>query len=136
MCTRTSHVHTYVTCAHVRYMCIRTSHVHTYVTCAHVRHMCTRTSHVHTYVTCTHVRHMCTRTSHVHTYVTCAYVRHMGTRTCSHFEAVIETCICVMCRVGQNHIFTRIHAVHTVNFAEKSPYIRSYTVDIYGCGQP
>ena len=78
MCT-----HTFSrTCSHVHvcHMCTRTSHVHTYVTCTHVRHMCTRTSHVHTYVTCAHVRHMYTRTSHVHTYVTCAYVRRMCTR--------------------------------------------------------
>ena len=41
-----------------------------------------------------------------------------------------------MIRVGQNHIFIRIHGVHTVFLAEKSPYIRSYTEEIYGSGQP
>jgi len=35
----------------------------------------------------------------------------------------------VMCRVGQNHIYT-------VFLAGTSPNIRSYTVYIYGSGQP
>ena len=35
-------------------------------------------------------------------------------------------------RVGQNHIYT----VNTVFLAGKSPKIRSYTVHIYGYGQP
>ena len=39
-------------------------------------------------------------------------------------------------RVGQNHIFIRIYGVHTVFLAGNSPYIRSYTVQIYGSGQP
>jgi len=39
-------------------------------------------------------------------------------------------------RVGQNHIFIRIYGVHTVFLAGKSPYIWSYTVCIYGSGQP
>jgi len=37
-----------------------------------------------------------------------------------------------MHRVGQNHIYT----VCTVFLAGKSPNIRSYTVYIYGSGQP
>ena len=41
-----------------------------------------------------------------------------------------------ICRVGQNHIFVRIYGVHTVFLAGESPYIRSYTVCIYGSGQP
>ena len=40
------------------------------------------------------------------------------------------------CRLGQNHIFIRIYGVHTVLLAGKSPYIQSYTVCIYGSGQP
>ena len=40
------------------------------------------------------------------------------------------------CRVGQNHTCIRIHGVHTVILAGKSSYIRSYTVCIYGSGQP
>ena len=39
-------------------------------------------------------------------------------------------------RVGQNHTFIGIYGVHTVFLAGKSPYIRSYTVQIYGSGQP
>jgi len=39
-------------------------------------------------------------------------------------------------RVGQNHTFIGIYSVHTVFLAGKSPYIRSYTVHIYGSGQP
>jgi len=38
--------------------------------------------------------------------------------------------------VGQNHTFIGTHGVHTVFLAGKSPYIRSYTVQIYGSGQP
>jgi len=39
-------------------------------------------------------------------------------------------------RVGQNHTFIGIYGVHTVFLAGKSPYIRSYAVQIYGSGQP
>jgi hypothetical protein len=42
----------------------------------------------------------------------------------------------VIYRVGQNHTFIGIYGVHTVLLAGKSPYIRSYTVQIYGSGQP
>ena len=41
-----------------------------------------------------------------------------------------------VCRVGQNHTFISIHGVYTVLLAGKSPIIRSYTVYIYGSGQP
>jgi hypothetical protein len=41
-----------------------------------------------------------------------------------------------MCRVGHNHTFIGTYGVHTVFLAGKSPYIRSYTVYIYGSGQP
>jgi hypothetical protein len=41
-----------------------------------------------------------------------------------------------MVRVGQNHTFIGIYGAHTVFLAGKSPYIRSYTVQIYGSGQP
>ena len=41
-----------------------------------------------------------------------------------------------MCRVGQNHTFIGIYGVFTVFLAGKSPYIRSFTVCIYGSGQP
>jgi len=41
-------------------------------------------------------------------------------------------CIQVTCRVGQNHIYT----VYAVFLAGRSPYIRPYTVHIYGFGQP
>jgi len=34
------------------------------------------------------------------------------------------------------HTYMRTYGVYTVFFAEKSPYIRSYTVCIYGSGQP
>jgi len=45
--------------------------------------------------------------------------------------------ICIrICRVGQNHTFIGIYGVYTVILAGKSPYIRSYTVCIYGSGQP
>ena len=39
-------------------------------------------------------------------------------------------------RVGQNHTCIGIYGVHTVFLAGKSPYIRSYTVQIYCSGQP
>ena len=39
-------------------------------------------------------------------------------------------------RVGQNHTFIGIYGVYTVFLAGNSPYIRSYTVQIYGSGQP
>jgi len=38
--------------------------------------------------------------------------------------------------VGQSHTFIRVYGVYTVFLAGKSPYIRSYTVCIYGSGQP
>jgi len=41
-----------------------------------------------------------------------------------------------MCRVGQNHTFIGIYGVFTVFLAGKSPYIRSYTVYVYGFGEP
>ena len=47
----------------------------------------------------------------------------------------LNACI-VISRVGQNHTFIGIYGVCTVFLAEKSPYIRSYTVCIYGSGQP
>jgi hypothetical protein len=43
---------------------------------------------------------------------------------------------CPTLRVGQNHTFIGIYGVYTVFLAGKSPYIRSYTVCIYGSGQP
>jgi hypothetical protein len=39
-------------------------------------------------------------------------------------------------RVGQNHTFIGIYGVHMVFLAGKSPYIRSYMVQIFGSGQP
>jgi hypothetical protein len=42
----------------------------------------------------------------------------------------------VTTRVGQNHTFLGIYGVHAVFLAGKSPCIRSYTVQIYGSGQP
>jgi len=53
-------------------------------------------------------------------------------------------CVCVastctydnMIRVGQNHTVIGIYGVHTVFLAGKLPYIRPYTVCIYGSGQP
>jgi hypothetical protein len=39
-------------------------------------------------------------------------------------------------RVGQNHTCKGVYGVHTVFLAGKSPYIRSYTMCIYGSGQP
>ena len=45
---------------------------------------------------------------------------------------------CRSCRFrsGQNHTFIGMYGVYTVFLAGKSPYIRSYTVQIYGSGQP
>jgi hypothetical protein len=39
-----------------------------------------------------------------------------------------------MCRVGHNHIY--IYGVYTEILARNSPNLRSYTVEIYGSGQP
>ena len=41
-----------------------------------------------------------------------------------------------MCRVSQNYIYKYIYGVYTFFLAGKSPNIRSYTVHIYGSGQP
>ena len=38
--------------------------------------------------------------------------------------------------VGQNHTYIRIYGVYTVFLAGRLPYIQSYTVHIYGSGQP
>jgi len=43
---------------------------------------------------------------------------------------------CCLGRVSQNHTFIGIYGAHTLFLARKSPYIRSYTVQIYGSGQP
>jgi hypothetical protein len=40
------------------------------------------------------------------------------------------------CRVGPNHTHIRIHGMNTIFLAGKLPYMRSYTVYIYGSGQP
>jgi len=53
-------------------------------------------------------------------------------------------CVCVtltgsspqITRAGYNHTFIGIYGIHMVLLARKSPYIRSYTVLIYGSGQP
>ena len=53
-----------------------------------------------------------------------------------------SVCVCTLqstahiCRVGQNHTFIDMFSVYTIFLAGKSPYIRSYTVCIYGSGQP
>jgi len=53
-------------------------------------------------------------------------------------SAFADACVmwCSMCRVGQHHTFIGIYGVHTVFLAGKSPYLRLYTVHIYGSGQP
>ena len=43
---------------------------------------------------------------------------------------------CLMNRVGQDHTFIGVYGVCTVFLAGESPYIRSYTVNIYVSGQP
>ena len=43
---------------------------------------------------------------------------------------------CVIRRVGQSRTFIGIYGVYTEFLAGKSPYIRSYTVCVYGSGQP
>ena len=42
----------------------------------------------------------------------------------------------LMPRVGHNHTLIGIYGVHTIFLAGKSPYIRSYTVQICDSGQP
>jgi hypothetical protein len=42
----------------------------------------------------------------------------------------------VVARVGHSHTFIGIYGVHTVFVAGKLPYIRSYTVQMCGSGQP
>jgi len=49
---------------------------------------------------------------------------------------MLYTVYCVLYRVGQNHTCIGIYGIHTVFLAGKSPYIRSYTVQMYGTGQP
>ena len=44
-------------------------------------------------------------------------------------------CVCDDVYLGQNHTVIGIYGVYTVFLAGKSPYIRSYTVQIYGSGQ-
>jgi hypothetical protein len=48
----------------------------------------------------------------------------------------VQTSVCGISRVGQNHTFIGIYGEHTVFLAGKLPYIRSYTVQMYGHGQP
>ena len=42
---------------------------------------------------------------------------------------------CLFVGIGQNHTFIGVYGLHTVFLAGKSPYIRSFTVQIYGSGQ-
>jgi len=51
-----------------------------------------------------------------------------------HFQQVIQRLS--MRRVGQNHIYVCKYGACTVFLAGKLPYIRPYTVCIYGSGQP
>jgi hypothetical protein len=46
----------------------------------------------------------------------------------------VYVCVCV--RVDHNHTYNRIYGVCTAFLAGEYPYIRSYTVYIYGSGQP
>jgi len=48
----------------------------------------------------------------------------------------IPSCLVYVYGCGQNHTFIGIYGVYMVFLAGKSPYIRSYTVQIYGYGQP
>jgi len=48
----------------------------------------------------------------------------------------MHLCLLLTHRFGQNHTFIGIYSVYTVFLAGESPYIRSYTVCIYGSGQP
>jgi hypothetical protein len=57
-----------------------------------------------------------------------------GIKTCAFSDQVLESFI--MCTVGQNYTFMGIYSVHSVFLAGKPAYIRAYTVQIYGSGQP
>jgi len=69
-----------------------------------------------------------------------------GGKGSSLLRGVERVCVCVyvscfivtsvICRVGQGHTFIGIYGVLTVFLAGKLPYIPSYTVQIYGSGQP
>jgi len=52
---------------------------------------------------------------------------------CTQFH--LHSDVSCITRVGQNNTFIGIYGVHTVCLAGKSPYIRLYTVQIYGYGQ-
>jgi hypothetical protein len=41
-----------------------------------------------------------------------------------------------LCRVGRNHTYIPIYNVNAVFSTGKFPYMRSYTMYIYGSGQP
>jgi len=56
--------------------------------------------------------------------------------TSSVFDSCSQVCPNIVPKVGQYHTYIRIHGVHTVFLAEKLPYIRSYTVCIYGSDRP
>jgi hypothetical protein len=64
----------------------------------------------------------------------------MGSNHCKG-ELILRRLLCgsalrqCMSRVGQKHTSIGIYNVHTVFVAGKSPYVRSYTMQIYGSGQ-
>jgi hypothetical protein len=45
-------------------------------------------------------------------------------------------CLCTCVKLARTIHLIGIYGVYTVPLAGKSPYIRSYTVQIYGSGQP
>jgi len=67
----------------------------------------------------------------------CVHMRGGCLRMCVHSHTCVymrgNVCACVY---GQNHTFIGVYGVRTVFLAGKLPYIRSYTVQIYGSGQP
>jgi len=64
------------------------------------------------------------------------YAAALGTFFCSAAVGNVKNKKKKKCKVAQNHTFIGIYGVHMVFLAGKSPYIRSYTVQIYGSGQP
>ena len=89
-------------------------------------------THVHTHThKHTHTHPMPLPHSH-------ALRRQSRPHTCARHRVGVakDTRIYVHYMVGQNRTFIGIYVVYTVFLAGKSPYIWSYTVCIYGSGQP
>ena len=111
------------------FVALATTHTHTH---AHTHtHIHTHT-HAHTH-THTHAHTYALTHTHTHTHArTHAYIHtHTHMHACCTQFTACSARGSHSCRVGQNHTYVGIYGVQMVFLAGKSPYIRSYTVQIY-----